>query len=316
MDMTDKKHLCLLFFLLSGLVSSGQEFMLKSQVKDAENGEALPFANIMLSNQEKGISADIGGYFSLLLSEDQFQDTLVVSFMGYHEKRICVCDIDNNNSIQLESKVYLLDTYRFNYETKETVVLNTFKERKCFVPYSNKLSENEVYWFPYRPHEPTIEALFFPSDLSGNKRSFIKEVWIYTRSYSIPAYFRLRIFEADEKNRPSNDLVRENIIVEINQKDELIKTDLRKFDLVFPENGVFIGFELLIKPENKKELSVPDNSGSIILYSPYLQYYPVKKHDFIHWTYSGGLWQKELLDAPSTMNNKVSKPAISLVIEQ
>jgi hypothetical protein len=304
------------FFLFAfgffSFLSHGQELVLKGAVADAESGEALPFASIMVLNQNLGTTADMTGHFSLKLPEDLRNDTLVVSYIGYNTKTICICEVGSDR-IHLVPKIIQLETFHFVPMQKKTRIINPFRVRSCFVPYTNELTRNDSFWLPFRPHEPTIEALYFPHHLVGNRNAFINEVWLNTRSWSIPAYFRLRVFEADENQKPSNDLVKENIIVEVTKKEELVKVNLEDYHLTFPENGIFIGFELMIRPENKKTIPLPDNADSVTLYSPYLQYFRVNKIDFTYWLYAGGNWKEQ--KQPLLQNGEIIKPAIALVVE-
>lgn len=288
---------------------------MKGAVTDAESGESLPFASIMVLNQNIGTTADLTGHFSLILSDDFFNDTLIVSYLGYHTISLCVCDL-GADPISLKPKIIQLETFHFSPSHTRSRILYPFKRRDCFVPYSNELTKNESFWVPFRPHEPTIEALYFPFHLVGHQNAFIKEVWFSTKSWSTPAFFRLRVLHADENQKPANDLITENIIVEVTQKEELIKVNLEDYHLNFPGNGVFIGFELMIRPENEKSIVLPDNSGSVTLYSPYLQYYFVKNADSSHWLYAGGKWTERKQPSFPLQSEEIIKPAIALVIEQ
>lgn len=312
-------HLKAVFFLLafgfSFFLAHGQEFVLKGAVVDAESREALPFASIMVLNHNMGATTDLTGNFTLILREDLFNDTLVISYLGYHTEAICICDL-GSGLIKLNPKVIQLEIFHFSPVKKKSRVLYPFNTRNCFVPYSNEFSKNQSSWLPYRPHEPTIEALYFPFHLVGNKNALIKEVRFFTKSLSTPAFFRLRVLQADENQKPANDLITENIIVEVKRAEELVRVNLENYHLNFPENGIFIGFELMLRPENKKTVLLPDNSGSVVLYSPYLQYYEVKNADFSYWLYAGGKWTQHKKPSFPFQPEEIIKPAIALVVEQ
>ncbi len=290
----------------------GQGFIVKSKVLDTQTEEALPFANIMLLNQTIGATSDISGSFTLHLPEKYRNDTLVISYMGYETRKILVSEI-KPDGVHLRAKSKELKTFQFIPGRKKTVVLNPFRARKCFLPSDNIVSSNLQYWFPSRPHEPTIQAMFFSSPNTTNY--FIKEVWVHTESFSFPASFRLRFFQANENYFPGDDLLSENIIVETSKRSELIKIDMEKHNLVLPENGLFVGVELLIIPENLHYAVLPEASDSIALYSPFLSFFPAKDKNDAYWVYSKGSWQKKQLQLYEENKKNGYLPAISLKIE-
>ena len=49
--------------------------------------EPLPFATIALKNKGKGTVSNNNGEFGLKITPDLFNDTLSVSYLGYHGKR-------------------------------------------------------------------------------------------------------------------------------------------------------------------------------------------------------------------------------------
>lgn len=308
-----KYFLLLLAFPILSLAANVQDFTVRSLVLDKESGQVLPFANIMVEHRDMGTTADIAGSFSLTLTKELKNDTLVISYMGYHTKRICVCDVVPEG-IEMQSKVYLLDAFQVVPGRRKTLEINRFNRRECLVPYSNQQSTSSDLWLPQRPMEPSIEAMFFPNNLEGNRSTLIKEVWIYTRSWSLPAHFRLRILRADESNYPVEDMITENVVVTVNKRQELVKINLEEYMLIFPEKGVFVGVELLIIPENKHLVPLPDNSDVVTLYSPFLQFCTVP-HQATYWLYSGGIWEENELKLPALGGDEYQRPAISLIVE-
>lgn len=315
MKHSHKSFLFALGILILHFQVISQNFSLKSHVLDSENGYPLPFASIMILNHNKGTTTDIGGYFSMVLSEMHQNDTLIISYMGYKSKKICICDL-NPEGIKLDQMLFQLDSFKFISERKtKTVVLNSFRTRNCIIPYSNRVTEDEYSWLPYRPHEPSIEAMLFKPEQSEHINALLKEIWIYTRSWSIPSYFRLRLFQPGEKKIPHIDIITENIIVEVTQREELVKINLQEFDLFLTEDGILVGFEIMIIPENKHDVVLHDIEEFVTLYSPYLQYHPVND-DATYWFYSSGIWKENQLELSSSGKIEKYIPAISLIIER
>lgn len=74
------------FAVVLGNVNA-QVFVVSGQVKDAETGELLVFANILQAGTQNGTIADIDGNFRLEISNRSY-DEIVITFIGYEEKRI------------------------------------------------------------------------------------------------------------------------------------------------------------------------------------------------------------------------------------
>ena len=129
---------------------------------------------------------------------------------------------------------------------RKEITLNKFCPRDCFVPNTNEHSVSKDYFIPYRPEEPTIEAIYFPFEDAYSRINYIKKVIMYLKSFSLPSSYRLRILKASIDNHPGEDLLTENIIIKVTEKDQMVEIDLEEFNLFFPENGLFIGFELLV----------------------------------------------------------------------
>ena len=63
-----------------------QQTLISGTVKDAENGEELPFVNLQLQGTTVGTTTDVDGFYRIVTS--QAADTLIVSFIGYITQKI------------------------------------------------------------------------------------------------------------------------------------------------------------------------------------------------------------------------------------
>jgi CubicO group peptidase (beta-lactamase class C family)/outer membrane protein OmpA-like peptidoglycan-associated protein len=59
------------------------DFQIEGQVLDKNTKEALPFANLAIIGTTTGVATDLEGNFILKLKQEHFDDTLMVSMMGY-----------------------------------------------------------------------------------------------------------------------------------------------------------------------------------------------------------------------------------------
>ena len=81
-----KLLLSLCFVMLLGNIDA-QVFVISGEVKDAETGELLVFANIMQVGTTNGAVADIDGKFKLEINNRSY-DEIEITFIGYESKRI------------------------------------------------------------------------------------------------------------------------------------------------------------------------------------------------------------------------------------
>ncbi|MFY0608051.1 MAG: carboxypeptidase-like regulatory domain-containing protein [Cyclobacteriaceae bacterium] len=76
------------------LLAAPGKSQLIGRVVDAKSGEALIGANVYsLSDYATGTVADINGYFNLDPNEVRSNDSLLISFVGYQETMLCVCQL-------------------------------------------------------------------------------------------------------------------------------------------------------------------------------------------------------------------------------
>ncbi len=91
MRRTDSPYIYILLFLallLGGATLQAQntKFRVHGKIHDAETKEALPYISVRIQNTTNGCSSDNNGSFSFMVPA--LKDTLVVSCIGYKEKRI------------------------------------------------------------------------------------------------------------------------------------------------------------------------------------------------------------------------------------
>jgi hypothetical protein len=81
-----------------------QNISIQGFVHDKVSDLPLTGANVYILASKKGEVTDEDGWFSLTLSPEDIQDTLVVSFLGYQDRKIAISTFENGSTIHLESK--------------------------------------------------------------------------------------------------------------------------------------------------------------------------------------------------------------------
>lgn len=288
----------LILFLLVLLASTSYSLFsqyfkeVHGTVVDSVTKEKIPFANIMLRNKANGTTSNESGKFSLRLSECSINDYIVISHVGYKSK-IFNTDSLWLDTIYLQQCTYVLEEVEIINQVAGSgiIIINNFNLKDCMLRYALKPFNDEGHLHvPFRPNEPTIEALYFPfkEDYSGK---VIKEVRFYVENLNdTPARFRIRILMPDENNKPFRDIPLDQDIIYVDSDSQVVSVDISNHKMQIPRNGIYIGFEILMIEENVKWITNEINV-SASLYSPYLYVKRVKKVGD-YWLYSGGMWKE------------------------
>jgi hypothetical protein len=135
--LSEGKGLCIsiflsLLFLASSLSSTAQlnfeftegKYMIKGKISDLKSEEVVPYANVWIPNQKKGVTSEQDGKFTMYVYPT---DTLRFSALGYIPKTIPVSAIPEKEkytfSIQLVPDIYSL----------KTVTIYPFHDRAEFI---------------------------------------------------------------------------------------------------------------------------------------------------------------------------------------
>lgn len=80
-----KRLTLLLLGLFAAFQAHSQETIIRGKVTDAETGDPIPFANVVLQGTSIGSPTDFDGYFEI--KGEAESDTIVVSYIGYERKK-------------------------------------------------------------------------------------------------------------------------------------------------------------------------------------------------------------------------------------
>ncbi len=104
-----KKNIKYLFLIINFVCSFfvKAESSLPYHLKDAQTGDAVPFANILFGSTQNGTVSDINGLF--YIPENQKADELRISCMGYETVTVYATDLSSVKIILLDPLSYELD---------------------------------------------------------------------------------------------------------------------------------------------------------------------------------------------------------------
>ncbi len=126
---------CCLFLTL--VCYAQQDYQVSGYVLDAETGEPVPFASVGIPEQNRGISANINGYFRLLVPENNPDHHLHISSIGYQRLIIPLAEVewDQERRFQLKPETRVLEeiTIVGKSQSLEEMVKSTSKNRKIYM---------------------------------------------------------------------------------------------------------------------------------------------------------------------------------------
>ena len=114
-----KKNLLLLLFVFTAAVMFAQNAAVRGFVYDKENGEPLPFTNVVLEGTAYGAQTDLNGYYSITkIPAGDYK--LMATSVGYDAASTNVSIRDNINVMSFSSSSTLtmkggmnLDSFKF-----------------------------------------------------------------------------------------------------------------------------------------------------------------------------------------------------------
>jgi len=248
---------------------------LSGQIVDAESGTGLAGVTFKVKPAGKTTLTDAEGHYRWALSTANLSDSVQISCIGYQTISRTVNEL-KSAILMLSPQLYKLPEITFQQRKPRTKILNgytlkRFGERER-IP---NLAERQT----------DMIGRHFILEHNHGQFSRIRSVQIFQEAVktSLLSYFRsqqhwrfrLRILEADENGRPTDkDLLAERVIITVSDVDYqvydrvrydpatnstlytnhdfsekmyfgVINIDLRRYDVPYPTNGVFVFLELL-----------------------------------------------------------------------
>jgi len=290
--MIEKRLFSLLIFISCSLSAQ-----IQGVVKDSLTGKPIPFVNIWVQNENIGSTSEENGSFTLDTKQGKI---LIFSALGFEKKIIKAYDA---SEVNLKPMAYSLD---------EVVISKSIGTK------SVEIGKTKTEIYQAFDNGPKIDTKFFPYFPSYKKIKYIKQVSIYADSRIEDAIIKIHFYEADANGFPGEELLEKDFIVTVKKGTRTNRFDLRDFNMKFPKNGLFVGFEKLMIEKNKTEKTITDLNTNITqiqkTYYPFVLYNYVER-EFLY-TFSGGKWNVKTKqnDGDSSGKMMINEPAINLIL--
>ena len=291
--MIDKR-----LFLWLVLVTFSLSAQIKGIVKDSLTGKPIPYVNIWVQNENIGSTSEENGTFFINTTEKGKK--LIFSTLGYEKKIIKASEA---SIVNLKVTAYSLN---------EVVISKSIGTKTV------EIGKNKNEMYQAFDNGPKIDTKFFPYLPSYKKTKYLKQVSIYTDSRIENAIIKIHFYNVDSNGFPSEELLDKDFVVTVKKGTRINRFDLTAFNLKFPKNGLFVGFEKLMIEKNKTEKTITDLNTKITqvqkTYFPFVLYNYVER-EFLY-TFSGGKWnrQSNLSENGLSAKMKINEPVITLIL--
>ena len=291
--MIDKR-----LFLWLVLVTFSLSAQIKGIVKDSLTGKPIPYVNIWVQNENIGSTSEENGTFFINTTEKGKK--LIFSTLGYEKK---IINASEASEVNLKLAAYLLN---------EVVISKSIGTKTV------EIGKNKNEMYQAFDNGPKIDTKFFPYLPSYKKTKYLKQVSIYTDSRIENAIIKIHFYNVDSNGFPSEELLDKDFVVTVKKGTRINRFDLKEFNLKFPKNGLFVGFEKLMIEKNKTEKTITDLNTKITqvqkTYFPFVLYNYVER-EFLY-TFSGGKWnrQSNLSENGLSAKMKINEPVITLIL--
>lgn len=188
---------------------------IESVIIDQITQKPIPFVNVGIVGRTKGTVSDQAGRFSLSWSDDQ--DSIIISAIGYRNLKLALPFSNHQGSIELLPEVMEIPLIEVNAKALHVDVIKgeQFKKRLHSIG-------------------------FYGTELGaalGAKIQIERETWVKSVHFMLnhvkedSLFFRVKIYEIVDEKIGAN-LLRENVILRLDQRMKIIEADLSDQNLV------------------------------------------------------------------------------------
>ena len=207
---------------------------INGKVFDAKTKEPLPFATVLLANNNLGLAANEEGDFRISIRPNFLSDTISISFIGYNRQLIAFSKfkINDVNNIYLQPAIFTLG------EVKLTTLKDKIRSKKVIKEVIKNISKNY-------PTDPFTYVSYY-RDYQKHKNEYINlnEVIVHTFDNGFDANSNLNKYRLLDY-KVNTDFLREDLPILYDTLNPVNYSDSKKFitDAFIPDQG---GNELFI----------------------------------------------------------------------
>jgi len=264
----------MLLFTVLCVEAKAQQSMLSGKIIEAEQGEGLSGVTLLLKTTGQTFTTDVNGYFKMSPEKIQPTDSVLIYCLGFFSIGRVASEL-KNATLMLSPRNYELKAVSTTRRKPLTKVVNAFRIKQ----YGERERIPDL-----GERQTDMIGRYFPGDPSG-KFTLISAVEVLEEGIKTKNLsdwrgeqhwrFRLRIVEANADGLPTDsDVLKQRVILTVSDAvyeyydagryDErtnstnytnrdfserlqfgILKIDLRKYEVPFSKNGVYVFLELL-----------------------------------------------------------------------
>jgi len=220
------KKIILLSLVLKIIMVSAQEKKIK--ILNSENKKPISYANIKFLKSKKGTFSNEKGIF--LINNNEI-DSLLISVLGYEDKVLSVSKI--KDTVFLIPKTITLKEITLSNKKAE---YGYFKKNGKFI----RSALNRV-----------IVAMYIPNK-NKQKNEFITHLHYRIKKFGNElSTVRPHLLSVNKLTKnPDKEILNENIIIDINEKNKILSIDITDKNIKFPKEGIFVALEWVGNTKN------------------------------------------------------------------
>ena len=211
------------------MVVGQQVSALEGYVLNFQDNSPVPYAHVAVAGTPRGTFTNDSGFFVLNQKHDTTK--IYISAIGFKTKEIILVKSQN---IYLEPETTMLNE----------VVISPKKPKRSKEVMGIRNGSICCYYSGFKP--------FYALKINNpdNVVGIITEVTYKLGQPTIKSnrqksLVRVRIYECNNKGLPGIDILKQNLIVEVNENQKKLNVDLEEYKIPFLSNGVFIGIDFL-----------------------------------------------------------------------
>ena len=206
------------------------------KIKEERTGLSIAYVTCFNKTLGKGVYSSSEGELTM---DVNLGDTLVFSCMAYEDDTLFVNNFEEKE-VYLKTKSVILGEVSISSKNIE-------KKKKLKVGYKKKTSHR----FGIGVYGTEVARYFNDSSIHGK---VIQRLIVPVKTDKEAGVVRLHLYSVDSNGMPYEDLIPVNIVL----TDSLVKrkawvADLTEYNIVFPENGVFVSTEYFFTVHQKVE---------------------------------------------------------------
>ena len=238
--------------LLSHLANSAHTQTIRGQVMDFATRKPIMYVNIGILGSPIGTISNADGTFSITVTAQYSEDSLIFSMLGYAPKSIAVRQLADqiNSSVFLTEKVTRLETVTITEKQRKPKVYPLGNRyQKGGLIYCDSLAAGSAMALLIENKYPAYHKdLEFPL--------YAREARLFISQNTLDSFkVRIRFLSRHpETGLPDDDIFDESIVLTSTVRHGWITFDLKPYNLLISDTSFYLAFEWIMDDQDRLNL--------------------------------------------------------------